>query len=235
MTKVAVWDLPLRLFHWLLAAAVLGLVVTAKLGGNFMECHGKLGLLVLGLVVFRLVWGFVGSTHARFANFLPTPARLQAYLRGEWHGLGHNPLGALSVCALLALLLFQPLSGLVANDDIAFQGPLYALVTAEVSERLSAWHHEGGEFLVMLAGLHVAAIAFYLHIKKDNLLRPMLSGEKDVLAAQAVNAPSQRGGGIVALVLALTVALAVVYLVQSGLLLHWFAPPPVAAAPAPAW
>ena len=118
--RITVWDLPLRLFHWLLVGAVTGALVTVKLGGNAMLWHGRFGLAVLVLLGFRLAWGVLGSTHARFHTFFPTPGRLLAYLRGSWQGLGHNPLGALSVFALIGLFGFQALSGLVASDDIAF-------------------------------------------------------------------------------------------------------------------
>ena len=101
--KILIWDLPTRLFHWLLVLAIVALVVTGKAGGSWMEWHGRLGLLVLGLLVFRLLWGVMGSTYARFAGFFPTPAKVAAYLRGQWHAPGHNPLGACSVLALLAV------------------------------------------------------------------------------------------------------------------------------------
>ncbi|MFP5394108.1 MAG: cytochrome b/b6 domain-containing protein [Gammaproteobacteria bacterium] len=122
---ILVWDLPTRLFHWLLVAAVTVAIVTGELGGDWMAVHGKAGLAIVGLVSFRLVWGLVGSTHARFLSFIPTPGRVRSYLTGRWEGHGHNPVGALSVFALLAALGVQAGTGLFANDDIAFTGPLY--------------------------------------------------------------------------------------------------------------
>lgn len=110
-------------FHWLLVAALLGAVITGQLGGGLIEWHGRFGLAIVGLVAFRLVWGIAGSTYARFAHFFPTPARVKAYLAGQWRGEGHNPLGALSVFGLILLLTAQVLSGLFANDDITFTGP----------------------------------------------------------------------------------------------------------------
>ena len=95
--RIRLWDLPTRLFHWLLVLAVIAAVVSGQLGGNLIEVHGKIGLAIVGLIAFRLVWGFAGSTYARFAQFFPTPARIKVYLKGEWRGLGHNPLGGLSV------------------------------------------------------------------------------------------------------------------------------------------
>jgi len=167
---VEVWDLPLRLFHWLLVLAVTLAIVTAKAGGEWMAWHGRTGLFILGLVVFRVVWGLVGSTHARFIHFAPTPGRIKAYLSGHWHGLGHNPLGALSVFALLGVLGYQSSTGLISNDDISFTGPL----------ALTGWHHRVGNALMALVGLHVAAILFYRLIKKENLVKPMVTGVKPV-------------------------------------------------------
>jgi hypothetical protein len=105
--RIRLWDLPTRLFHWLLVILVLASFISGKIGGNAMDWHGKFGLAILGLLTFRLVWGIVGSTYARFASFFPTPASVLAYLRGQWRGVGHNPLGALSVFGLLVLLAFQ--------------------------------------------------------------------------------------------------------------------------------
>uniref|UniRef100_UPI0035AE8BF5 cytochrome b/b6 domain-containing protein n=1 Tax=Chitinimonas sp. TaxID=1934313 RepID=UPI0035AE8BF5 len=204
--KILIWDLPTRLFHWLLVLAIVALVVTGKAGGSWMEWHGRLGLLVLGLLVFRLLWGVMGSTYARFAGFFPTPAKVAAYLRGQWHAPGHNPLGACSVLALLAVPLFQALTGLVANDDIAFVGPLYDLVGRDLSNLATRWHLLAVNVLLALVALHVAAILFYAHIKKDNLVKPMVLGWKD-----SAHGESARGGGWIAFVLALALAVLAVY------------------------
>lgn len=237
--RVRVWDLPTRLFHWALVAAVLVAVVSGQIGGDFMELHGIAGLAVLGLVVFRLVWGVVGPRQARFASFAPTPARLAAYGRGRWRGLGHTPLGALAVFALLGLLAAQAGTGLFSHDDIAFAGPLAAQVGDALVERLSGWHHRIADALLILVGLHVAAIAFYAWFKKHNLVGPMISGDKQVDAAQADDAsePQRRWGLRVALALALA-AVAVYVAAGAGLGKH--APPPAAAATpvktsTPAW
>jgi cytochrome b len=181
--RIRVWDLPIRLFHWSLALAVTVAIATGKAGGAWMDIHGKAGLTIIGLVVFRVVWGFVGSTHARFRDFAPTPAKLRAYLQGRWQGAGHNPLGALSVFALLGLLALQAGTGLFSNDDIAFSGPYFASVSAALAERLTGWHHVIGNVLLWLAALHVVAIAFYFVVRKDNLVKPMLTGWKETPAA----------------------------------------------------
>lgn len=223
---IRVWDLPTRIFHWGLALTVAVAVISGQIGGNWIDWHARLGLLALGLVAFRLIWGLVGSTYARFVQFFPTPAKIRAYLAGQWHGEGHNPLGALSVFALLGLLTVQIGSGLFANDDIAFTGPLYALVGKELSNRLTGLHHLFGDLLLIVAALHVAAVLFYTHVKKQNLVKPMLTGKKPGDPAR-----SARGGGWSALVLALLLALAAVYGAGGG----WLPVPPPPAVTTPNW
>lgn len=219
--RIRVWDLPTRLFHWLLAAAVVAAVATGLLGGALMDWHGRIGLFIVGLLAFRIVWGVTGSTYARFAHFFPTPGRVVSYLRGEWRGEGHNPLGALSVFGLLALLTAQVATGLVGNDDITFRGPLYDLVTKDISNRMTGIHYLLSNALYVLVALHVAAVMFYAHAKKQNLVRPMLTGWKE-----GGEAESARGGGLVAFVVALFVAAAVVYGASGA----WIPPPPPPAA-----
>lgn len=119
--RIRLWDLPTRIFHWSLVALFVASLVSGSIGGNPMVWHGRFGLAILGLVCFRLLWEFTGSSYARFTGFAPTPASVLAYLCCQWRGVGHNPLGALSVFALLGLLAFQACSGLFANDDIAFR------------------------------------------------------------------------------------------------------------------
>ncbi len=175
---------------------MLASFVSGKIGGNAMDWHGKFGLAILGLLTFRLVWGIVGSTYARFASFFPTPASVLAYLRGQWRGVGHNPLGALSVFGLLGLLAFQVASGLFGNDDIAFRGPLYDLIGKDLSDRLTGLHKLSVNALIALVVLHLAAIFFYIRIRKNNLLKPMLTGWQDVEPGQGTSAT---GGGPIAL------------------------------------
>lgn len=198
---VYVWDLPIRLFHWLLVASIIGLFVTGKLGGNWMEWHKLIGFFTLGLVVFRILWGLVGSEHARFASFVRGPGAVLAYLRGSPSGgmpaaanpyLGHNPLGALSVLALLTVVLFQAVSGLFADDDILMRGPYASAVSGAISAQLTKLHKLNSDLILILVGLHLAAIAFYFFVKKENLVKPMLSGRKlaDVSTAQAAQEAS---------------------------------------------
>jgi cytochrome b len=199
--RIRLWDLPLRLFHWSLVLAVSTAVVTGKLGGNWMSLHGKAGLCVVGLVVFRLAWGLTGPTHARFVNFFPTPGRIRAYLGGRWKGVGHNPLGALSVFALLGLLAVQAGTGLFSNDDIAFTGPLYPAVSDALAGRLTAIHRLSINALLALIALHVLAITYHVRVKRDNLLKPMVTGWKDVDHGE-----STRGGSPLALAAAVALA-----------------------------
>ncbi len=226
--RIQLWDAPTRLFHWLLVAAVGTALVTGLTGGSAMELHGKAGLVIGGLLVFRLVWGFAGNRHARFASFWPTPSSLRAYLRGQWHGVGHNPLGALSVLALLALLSLQLGTGVFGNDEISFTGPLAAQVSEELSLWLTGWHHRLANVLYLLLGLHVLAIAFYRLVKKDDLLKPMVTGYKVVSnPPQPSDAPpTSRWALLLALVLA-----AIAVLLLSGVL--WSKEPPPAAPQAP--
>jgi cytochrome b len=204
--RVLIWDLPTRIFHWSLVAAVAVAIVSGEIGGDWMEVHGKAGLAIVGLVTFRLVWGVAGSTHARFRNFAPTPSSLRAYLRGRWKGHGHNPLGALSVFALLALLAAQAGTGLLGTDEISFSGPLAALVEEGTSLRLTGLHKQLTWVLFALLAVHVLAIAVYLAFKKDNLVKPMLTGWKEVRAG----APAAKGSWT-ALALAIAAAAAAVY------------------------
>ncbi|TAK91315.1 MAG: cytochrome B [Aquabacterium sp.] len=219
--RVQLWDLPLRLFHWSLVAAVTTAIITGKAGGTWIELHAKAGIAIVGLVVFRLVWGLIGSTSARFHHFAPTPGKILAYLQGRWRGIGHNPLGALSVFALLGLLGFQAGSGLLSNDDISFAGPLAQLIGDDLSHTVTNWHHQAANLLFVLLGLHIAAIAFYARVKKDKLVKPMVTGWKDVPA----DAPQPRRARRIALIAALALALGAIY-GTSGAWIKKDAPPP---------
>lgn len=185
--KVRVWDLPTRLFHWALAACIVGAVATGNVGGALMPWHARLGYAVLTLLLFRIAWGFVGGRWSRFSAFIYAPASVVNYLRGKAHPdhiIGHNPLGAAFIFVMMAVLLAQVATGLVGDDEISFTGPLNRFVTS--SQGLAAtWYHKRiGQWLVIgLALLHVAAILYYLLKKKDNLIKPMLNGDKAVATA----------------------------------------------------
>ena len=182
MQTTRVWDLPTRLFHWLLAAGVTGLVVTGQVGGSWMDWHFRLGYGVLALLLFRLVWGFVGGHWSRFTHFLYGPATIWRYLSGHSapeHGVGHNPLGFLSVLGLLGFTLLQVATGLFSDDEIATSGPLSKFATSEWVSRASDYHTDIGKFILLaLVFLHLAAIVFYRVKKKQNLVAPMVWGDK---------------------------------------------------------
>ncbi|HUX26126.1 MAG TPA: cytochrome b/b6 domain-containing protein [Burkholderiales bacterium] len=197
MRKIPVWDLPLRMFHWLLALLVAVSIVSAEIGGNAMQIHLRSGYTILTLVLFRILWGFFGGTHARFASFVRGPARVIAYLKAlrrpnAGHHLGHNPAGGWSVMAMLLVLLIQAGTGLFSNDDIATEGPLAKLVSKAWSDRITGIHEANVVVLYVLIGLHLAAIAFYFFRKRDNLLTPMITGLKDAdERGDAAHAPGE--------------------------------------------
>jgi len=185
-TPTRVWDLPTRLFHWTLALTVVGSVVSAKVGGNAMVWHFRLGFFVLALIAFRLLWGVLGGRWSRFASFIYAPGTVLRYLRGQTRAdehldVGHTPLGSFSVLALLGLLALQVATGLVADDEIANIGPLNRFVSSATASQATGWHKEYGSWiLITLVVLHVVAVLFYLLKKRHNLIRPMLSGDKSL-------------------------------------------------------
>jgi cytochrome b len=193
-----VWDLPTRLFHWLLASTVIASVLTGQISGNAMVWHLRLGLWVLALLVFRLVWGFIGGYWSRFASFAYGPRSLMAQLRGHSgpggrFEIGHSPIGALSVWALLGLLAAQVATGLVADDEIATNGPLSRFVSGAVTSTASAWHkHVGKLMLIVLVLVHVAAVLYYLWRKRQNLIAPMIHGDMSLPAGT----PASADGGV---------------------------------------
>lgn len=179
-----IWDLPLRLFHWLLALAVLGSWVTHKIGAQAFAWHVRCGCTVLTLIAFRIVWGIVGPRHARFANFIRGPSTIGRYVRSmlgtasPLHYAGHNPLGALLVLLLLALLGVQAVAGLFANDEVASSGPLYGYVSDTTSDAWSRLHRLGAKLIWIAVWVHVAAVFSYLVVKRENLIAPMFTGHK---------------------------------------------------------
>jgi cytochrome b len=177
--KIRIWDLPLRLFHWLLVMAVIGSFVSVKLGGNAMIWHGRFGYLVLALIVFRLIWGFVGTHHARFAQFIKSPKIILAYLKNPTETPGHSPLGAISVIILITLFLAQALAGLFASDDIAFDGPLAKFVASTWVELLTSFHRLNEWVLLALVAVHIGAILYYKYAKRINLISAMITGDKE--------------------------------------------------------
>jgi len=219
--SVRVWDLPTRVFHWLLAATVVASVASAKIGGNAMVWHFRFGYLIFTLVSFRLLWGFVGGRWSRFASFVYPPATLARYLRGdvrdsEHLDVGHSPLGALSVFALLGFLAAQVATGLFADDEIANAGPMAKFVSSATSSLATGWHKLVGQSaIIVLALTHVGAVLFYRLRRQRDLIGPMLRGDK-ALPADTPGSADTGGTRLAALVLALACGAGVAWLVSLG-------------------
>ncbi len=179
-SSIRIWDLPTRLFHWALVICVVAVVVSAKV--DAFDWHFRFGYGVLTLLSFRLVWGLIGGRWSRFSSFLFSPASFMRYVRGghaEPHA-GHSPLGALSVFALLTLLIVQVGSGLVSDDEIFNAGPLTRFVSGDLVSQATKYHAELGQYLMYaMVGLHVLAIVIYV-LRGKNLVRPMFHGNQEV-------------------------------------------------------
>lgn len=201
---VRIWDLPTRLFHWLLVICIVALVVSAKLGGNAMNWHLIFGQVVLALLIFRVLWGLVGGYWSRFGRLLPSPAAVLRYLRGTaslHERAGHNPLGALSVLAMLMVLIAQVASGLLSDDEIAFSGPLTRFVSGDTISTSTSYHAHWGQYLIYaLVGLHLLAIGWY-SLRGHKLVPAMINGDKQ-LEAPVAPARDSVGTRVLAAVLA---------------------------------
>lgn len=184
---VRVWDLPTRLFHWTLVVLIVLLYASGEYDLLDMRWHFWAGYATLALIVFRVLWGLVGSQTSRFGEFLRGPRAVIAYVRslraGATGAVGHNPLGGWSVLALLACVFVQAVSGLFASDDIDNEGPLVAHVSGYTVKWMTRVHHWNQSLLLALIGLHVGAILVYLLVKHDNLIGPMIDGRRRVAAA----------------------------------------------------
>lgn len=182
--RVRIWDLPTRLFHWSLAACVAGSIISIKAGA--IDWHMRFGYAVLTLVLFRLLWGFAGSRYALFSHFVRGPGDVLAYVGGRLkHVGGHNPLGALSVLALLLLLLAQAAGGLFANDGSFSEGPLAKLISSGLSNRISTLHRWAEWAIYALVLLHLLAVTFYAVFKSEPLVGAMLHGDRELDAPAA--------------------------------------------------
>ena len=181
--RVRIWDLPTRVFHWASALCVLGLAVTGTVGGSAMVFHFRFGYALLTLLLFRLVWGLMGGHWSRFRSFVFGPRAVFAYLRGqapESHSVGHSPLGALSVWAMLAFLNLQVATGLISDDEISTAGPLTHLVSNAAVSLGSQYHTQLGKWILLaLVLLHVAAIIYHAR-RRQGLLAAMLHGDKQL-------------------------------------------------------
>ncbi len=214
--KVKVWDLAVRVGHWVMGALVLGAFLTADEDAT-LPLHTRLGLAVLGLVVFRLVWGFVGSTHARFRDFVRSPRTVLAYARRYVRGrperhLGHNPLGSVMVLALLAALLLVTLTGLATVLGPEWDGPLAGLLSKDAAHAVKEVHEASAGLLVVLVVLHVGGVLLSSLLERQNLVAGMVTGRKRASAAEPVPGEpplvARLAGLVVALVLGALVVLA---------------------------
>lgn len=223
---IRVWDLPIRLFHWILVFCIIGSVISVNIGGNAIEWHAYFGYSVLVLLLFRITWGFIGSTHARFASFFPSKESILNYLSGKSpRVLGHNPLGAVSVFALLFVLGVQVFTGLFVDDEIAFRGPLSKYVPNLIVSLFSEIHEANQVLIYTLVAIHIAAILYYKKFKGEDLIKPMVSGDKEIdPSEEATYAPDDLGrpskDGFIqrtlALVLLSVIAVVVGYLITSS-------------------
>lgn len=214
--KLKVWDLPTRLFHWLLAASIAFMWFSAEQGGSLMTWHLRCGLFIFALIVFRICWGLWGSDTARFARFFK-PWLIGRYLKGEMtenEQPGHNPLGAMMVVALIGAVLFQVGTGLLASDENSFtyNGYLSSLA-GDASAAFQKIHVTFFNLLLILVAVHVITILIYKFLKKKDLIRPMLTGYKELEG----KLPVLRFAGAGRLLLALAVAAGAVFAVlQAG-------------------
>lgn len=180
LVPVPVWDIWVRLFHWALVVVITASFVTDQVGD--LDSHYIAGLGVLGLVIFRLLWGIVGSPTARFASFVKGPGAIVTYARHALRrrpsfSFGHNPAGAVMVIVLLLLLLAQAVSGLFNGDDILFEGPLYDNASGAVTSFMGRWHGLFGDIILILILVHVGVVLLYRLLKSENLLSAMILGK----------------------------------------------------------
>jgi len=185
MRTVRIWDLPTRLFHWLLVIFFAFSYLSAQIGDSWMQWHFLSGYAVLTLLLYRIVWGFVGSRTARFSDFIKGPRATLHHVRdmlrpAKSNDIGHNPLGGWMIVLLLVLLLVQVGTGLFSQDRNLNFGPLSLLVSSSTSRFLKEIHETTVNILLLLIGVHVLAVLFYLVFKRENLVAAMFSGEKQL-------------------------------------------------------
>lgn len=183
--KVKVWDISIRIFHWTLAA-LIGFLWWSGTEGVQMDNHVLAGYAVLGLITYRVIWGFIGSHHARFINFVRSPIKALKSVpdlisvRSSSHHVGHNPVGGWMVIALILILLAQGISGLGTTDDIFIDGPLVAYLSDDMVYWLTDLHLTLPDYLIALVVLHLAAVLFHDTVKRERLIQAMITGVKKV-------------------------------------------------------
>lgn len=215
-----IWDLPLRIFHWTFAATIIGCWGTHELGSDYIDWHMRLGYIAMSLVLFRFFWGFVGTKHSQFKHFLVGPQGIISYLKsGKSTSVGHNPLGSLMVVGMLLLVLIQSTSGLFVDDEIFTTGPYFNALGDLVDDVMNTIHHNAFDIIGIAVAVHIIAIIFYQKVKKQNLVKPMITGYKsseDVDESEAI--------------VGSRVALAVIIAITCAAFVYWLvvinAPPP---------
>ena len=214
MHKIYVWDLPVRLFHWLLVLALVAAWYTSDGERGLIDWHLRIGYFILGLVVYRLFWGFLGTYYAKFSQFFPSLDAIKAYIRGNKTSyIGHNPLGALMVFAMLALLLLQAISGLFMTDDIFTSGPYFDSASKEVQKLMATLHHWCFDLIIAFSVIHIFAIGYYQLIKKEQLVKAMVFGFKVIETHSKLVAKVGHSKWLRAIVLAILVVGFVYWLV----------------------
>ncbi len=215
LISAPVWDAFVRVFHWSLVLLFTVSIISGKVGGNAIQWHMWSGYAILALVTFRIIWGFVGGEYARYVSFLTGPVRAMKFAKGllgktHEHVIGHNPVGGWMVVALLVLLAMQAGLGLFSNDEIATTGPLARYVSDETSITLMGRHRTIGDILLVLVGIHIAAVLFHLIVKKENLIRAMFHGNKELPPELAREAQTARKASITVGFVVLSLAIAAV-------------------------
>jgi cytochrome b len=215
LISAPVWDVFVRAFHWSLVLLFAFSAITGKVGGSWIQWHMYSGYAILALVLFRIVWGFVGGEFARFASFVSGPATAIRYGLGllkkeTQHVISHNPLGGLMVVVLLLLLATQAVLGLVSDDEIATTGPLARYVSTELSLKAMSWHRLLGDVLLGLVAIHILAVLFHVFVKKEALVRAMIDGKKELPPDLATRASAARSASVKLGFVVLSIAVAAV-------------------------
>ena len=187
--KTLIWDVPVRLFHWLLVIAIGYCWYSVEILED-MDHHFIAGYCVLTLIIFRIVWGFIGTKHARFKAFMYSPKTIFTYActllskkpksQDTPAYVGHNPLGALSVFALLFVVALQAITGLFSDDEYYTFGPLNDYISRSLASLMTEIHYTNFNIILGFVGLHICAILFYVLFKKENLITAMFTGKKSI-------------------------------------------------------
>jgi cytochrome b len=215
---VKVWDIYTRLFHWALTIAILVSFLAQDQGE--MEIHTTSGIVILGLVAFRILWGVFGPRTAQFHHIIRSPQTIFAYIRNSKAQqfrpmLGHSPIGALSVIALLVLVTVQAVTGLFASDDIYTEGPLAKFVTSDYVYLATDIHKANSNLLLAMIALHIGAVIYYVIARSEDLILPMITGQKRLSAIEADHAEPVRERNPLLAILAIAVAIGLAYYIFS--------------------